>query len=326
MDYIATYKDRFGVEPIVRVLNEHGITIALSTYYAYAARGFGPTDAEVEEAYAANEVYDLWDSNRRLYGQHKLWKSARRAGEVAGRERGRDQVARLMRIAGVRGVVRGKRSTVTTRPDTSAPRHPDHVNRAWDTPARPDQWWVADFSYVWTLAGFCYVSFVTDVYSRRILGWRVTTSKATPLVLSALEQAIFTRRRGQADHGFEFTTRGLVHHSDAGSQYTSLAFTEELREAGITGSIGTVGDALDNALMESTIGLFKTEVIEHEKPNGRNWSGRAEVEKALAEWVHWYNATRLHTSIDDVPPIEYEEAYHHRTTSSPSDYAEAAVA
>jgi hypothetical protein len=147
---------------------------------------------------------------------------------------------------------------------------------------------VADFTYVWTLAGFVYVSFVTDVYSRRILGWRVTTTKTTPLVLSALEQAIFTRRRLSTDGGFEFTSTGLVHHSDAGSQYTSLAFTEELRDAGITGSIGTVGDALDNALMESTIGLYKTEVIEHEKPTGRSWSGRAEVEKATASWVHWF--------------------------------------
>ena len=322
MDYIATYKDRFGVEPIVEVLNEHGITIALSTYYAHAARGFGPTKAELVDAYAANQLHRLWTKNRGLYGQHKLWKSARRAGVI----RGRDQVARLMGIAGICGVRRGKRCTVTTRREDSAPRHPDHINRAWGTPTRPDQWWVADFSYVWTLAGFVYVSFVTDVYSRRILGWRVTTSKATALVLSALEQAIFTRRRGHTDHGFAFTTTGLVHHSDAGSQYTSVAFTQELLEAGITGSIGTVGDALDNALMESTIGLYKTEVIEHDKPTGRSWSGRAEVEMATASWVHWYNATRLHTSIDDIPPIEYEEAYHHRTTGSPHSYDETAVA
>ena len=326
MDYIATYKDRFGVEPIVEVLNEHGITIALSTYYEHAARGFGPTAAELEDAYAANEVHRLWTKNRCLYGQHKLWKAARRSGGLCGVQRGRDQVARLMHTAGIRGVVRGKRSTITTISEPAAPRHPDHINRAWDTPTRPDQWWVADFSYVWTLAGFVYVSFVTDVYSRRILGWRVTTSKTTPLVLSALEQAIFTRRRGSADHGFEFTTTGLVHHSDAGSQYTSVAFTEELREAGITGSIGTVGDALDNALMESTIGLFKTEVIEHEKPTGRSWSGRAEVEKATASWVHWYNTTRLHTSINDIPPVEYEEDYHHKASDSPDSYSRTAAA
>lgn len=317
MDYIATYKHRFGVEPIIAVLNEHGVTIAPSTYYEYAARDFGPTAADLFEACAANELYDLWVANRRLYGQHKLWKAAHRAGIV----RGRDQVARLMQITGICGAVRGKHTTTTTRRSQApAARHPDHINRAWDAPTRPDQWWVADFTYVWTLAGFCYVSFVTDVFSRRILGWRVTTSKTTPLVLSALEQAVFTRRRGQADHGFAFTTHGLVHHSDAGSQYTSLAFTDELLQAGITGSIGTVGDALDNALMESTIGLYKTEVIDQH--SGQSWRGRADVEKATAEWVHWYNTSRLHTSIGDVPPIEYEEAYHHRTTG----YAQNAVA
>lgn len=211
-----------------------------------------------------------------------------------------------MKLLGVDGVRRGKHRTVTTERDDRVPRHPDHVKRRWGLPGRPDQWWVADFTYVWTTAGFCYVSFITDVYSRRILGWRVTTSKATPLVLSALEQALFTRRRTS----FEFTTTGLLHHSDAGSQYTSLAFTEALVDAGITGSIGTVGDALDNALMESTIGLFKTEVIEHERPI---WTGWRQVEEATASWVHWYNSERLHSSIGDVPPVEHEQAYYDST-------------
>jgi putative transposase len=319
VDYIATYKDRFGVEPIVEVLNEHGITIALSTYYEYAARRFGPTETELDDAYAVERVRDLWVANRCLYGQHKLWKAARRTGI----DRGRDQVARLMQIADIHGVRRGKHTTITTHRQDGAPRHPDHVKRAWDAPTRPDQWWVADFTYVWTLIGFVYVSFVTDVFSRRILGWRVSSSKTTPLVLSALEQAVFTRRRGHMDHGFKFTTTGLVHHSDAGSQYTSLAFTDALIEAGITGSIGTVGDALDNALMESTIGLFKTEVIEHEKTT---WTGRADVEKATASWVHWYNASRLHTSIGDVPPVEYEQAHHSRITNEPIGYSQSTVA
>lgn len=208
MDYIATHHKDFGVEPIVDVLNEHGIAIALSTYYEYAARDFGPSVAELHDAHAANELHRLWVLNRRLYGQHKLWKSAHRAGIV----RGRDQVARLMSLTSINGVRRGKRSTVTTRRDESAPRHPDHIKRAWATPTRPDQWWVADFTYVWTLAGFVYVSFITDVYSRRILGWRVMTSKTTPLMLSALEQAVFTRRRHSAQGGFEFTTTGLVQH------------------------------------------------------------------------------------------------------------------
>lgn len=277
--------------------------IAPSTYHAYAARGFGPTDAERADADAAHGLRRLWERERGLYGQLKLWHTARREGHPWGR----DQVARLMDIAGIEGIRRGKRTTVTTQRDETAARHPDHIKRRWKWPTRPDQWWVADFSYVWTLAGFCYISFVTDVFSRRILGWRVSTSKATPLVLSALEQALFTRRRTS----FEFCSHGLVHHSDAGSQYTSLAFTQALRDAGLTGSIGTVGDALDNALMESAIGLFKTEVIDHEKTTWTSWR---DVEKAAASWVHWYNTSRLHSAIRHLPPTEYETAYHQSTT------------
>jgi len=217
---------------------------------------------------------------------------------------GRDQVGRLMRIAGVQGVRRGVHRTVTTTRDERAPRHPDLVKRRWTGPNRPDAVWVADFTYVWTACGFCYVSFVTDVYSRRILGWRVSMSKTTDLVTAALAQALATRRRADS----EFTARGLVHHSDAGSQYTALAFTEQLREAGISGSIGTVGDALDNALMESTIGLYKTECI---TPGAgtKNWSGLRDVEGETAEWVRWYNHERIHSSIDYMTPIEREVVY-----------------
>src|SRR3954464_14168179 len=156
--------------------------------------------------------------------------------------------------------------------------------------------------------GFVYVSFVTDVYSRRILGWRVSTSKTTPLVTSALEQALFTRRRGNA----VFTAVGLIHHSDAGSQYTSLAFTEALTDAGIAGSIGSVGDALDNALMESTIGLFKTELIDRQ----RSWTGRNQVERETAAWVHWFNTERLHSATDYRPPVEFETNYYRDTTTT----------
>lgn len=302
IDYVRAYAGVFGVEPILAVLNRHGLGIAPSTYYAHAKRGFAPTEAELADAYAANDLFDLWVANRRLYGRRKLWKAARRTGM----DIGRDQVARLMGIAGMDGVRRGRRRTVTTERDPRAARHPDHIRRRWSWPTRPDQWWVADFTYVWTTAGFCYVSLITDVFSRRVLGWRVTTSKTTPLVLSALEQALFTRRRTS----FEFTTTGLLHHSDAGSQYTSLAFTEALIDAGITGSIGTVGDALDNALMESTIGLFKTEVIDHERPVWTSWR---QVEQATASWVHWYNHQRLHSSIGHVPPAEYEHAHYDST-------------
>lgn len=303
IEYVRQHAARFGVEPILSVLAQYDIKVAPSTYHAYAARGFGPTRADLDDAFAANRLYDLWVGHRRLYGRRKLWKAAIRAGI----DIGRDQVERLMGIVGISGTRRGRGTTVTTRSDPRAPRYPDHVNRRWSWPTRPDLWWVADFTYVWTLAGFCYVSFITDVYSRRILGWRVTTTKQTPLVTSAMEQALFTRRRTNV----QFTATGLVHHSDAGAQYTSIAFTEALREAGITGSIGTVGDALDNALMESTIGLFKTEVIDHEHTT---WTGWRHVEQATASWVWWYNNERLHSSIGDVPPIEYETAYYASTT------------
>ncbi|MGJ0205189.1 IS3 family transposase [Leucobacter sp. gxy201] len=210
IDYVREHRERFGVEPILTVLAEHGIGVAPSTYYAHAARGFGPSSRDLDEAYVANALYDLWKRNRRLYGRRKLWRAAWRAGM----EIGRDRVERLMRLAGISGIRRGRRRIVTTVSDPKVARHPDHVQRQWSWPSRPDQWWVADFTYVWTTAGFCYVSFITDVFSRSILGWRVMTSKTTTLVLSALEQSLFTRRRTNVG----FTTTGLLHHSDAGSQ------------------------------------------------------------------------------------------------------------
>lgn len=279
------------------MLSEHDVAIAPSTYYAHKASPV--SDADWDDAHMANTALDIWRANRSVYGADKLATAMRKAGYDVGR----DQVARLMRIVGIEGVRRGKHRTVTTTRDPNAARHPDLIQRAWKTPTRPDQWWVADFTYVWTLEGFVYTSFVTDVCSRRILGWRVSASKTTPLVMSALEQALFTRRR----HDVAFTSKGLVFHSDAGSQYTAIAFTDALIEAGIAPSIGTVGDALDNALMESTIGLYKTELIEHNR--SRCWHGRAEVERETASWVHWYNTTRIHHSIGKMSPIEFEEHY-----------------
>ena len=272
--------------------------IAPQTYYRWLACPVRPT--ELEEAYLVNQIVDIYRRNKCVYGVRKMWHAARRAGLRIGR----DQVGRLMRIAGIQGVRRGVHRTVTTVRDERATRHPDLVKRGWKVPNRPDALWCADFTYVWTTCGFCYVSFVTDVYSRRILGWRAAMSKTSDLVSAALAQASATRRRADA----EFTSRGLIHHSDAGSQYTALAFTEELVAAGIAGSIGTVGDALDNALMESTIGLYKTECI---MPGSRvrNWSGLPEVERETAEWVRWYNHERIHSSIDYLTPTEREMVY-----------------
>jgi putative transposase len=208
VDYIGTYRDRFGVEPICRVLSEHDVPIAPSTYWARKACPV--TDADWDDAHMANTALDIWRANRSLYGADKLTTAMQKAGHKIGR----DQIARLMRILGIEGARRGRHRTVTTRPDPAAERHRDLINRAWKNATRPDQWWVADFTYVWTLAGFAYVSFVTDVCSRRILGWRVSMAKTTPLVMAALEQALFTRRR----HNARFTAKGVVFHSDAGSQ------------------------------------------------------------------------------------------------------------
>ena len=296
--YIDQYRDRFGVEPICRVLTEHDMQIAPSSYYAHRRRPV--SDALRTEAALVNAVIDLHVKNRGVYGIRKMWHAMTQAGHQVGR----DQVARLMTIAGVQGVSRGQHATATTRRGSGEDhsRAADLIERNWSAPTHPDQWWVADFSYVWTLVGFCYVSFLVDVYSRRILGWRVSMSKTTALVMSAVEQALFTRRRTDT----RFTATGLVHHSDAGSQYTSIVFTTALIEAGIAPSIGTVGDALDNALMESTIGLYKTELIDR-RP--RTWTGPAEVETATADWVHWFNTERLHSSINYLPPIAYEQQY-----------------
>jgi transposase InsO family protein len=296
--YIDDYRERFGIEPICAVLTEHDVPIAPNTYHAHKKTPIPESD--LEDAYLVNAVVTLWRTNNELYGIRKMWHAMRRSGYTIGR----DQVGRLMRIAGVQGVRRGDHRTVTTTRGQGAPRHPDLVKRGWNKPTKPDMWWVADFTYVWTLTGFVYVSFITDVYSRRILGWRVMSTKETELVASAVEQSLATRRR----YNSRFTTTGLVHHSDAGSQYTSIAFTEALNEAGIAGSIGTVGDALDNALMESTIGLYKTELINH-RSDRKMWENKTTVETVTAEWVHWYNNTRLHSSIGYMPPIEKEMEY-----------------
>ena len=279
------------------MLCEHDVPIAPSTYYAHRADPV--SQAGWDDAHRANAALGLWGANRSLYGADKLATAMRKAGHDVGR----DQVGRLMGIVGIEGVRRGRHTTVTTRRDANAARHPDLIRRRWRLPTRPDQWWVADFTYVWTLEGFVYTSFVSDVCSRRILGWRVSPSKATSLVMAALEQALFTRRRTDA----RFTAQGLVFHSDAGSQYTAISFTEALLDAGIAPSVGTVGDALDNALIESTIGLYKTELIEHDRT--RSWTGRAEVEVETASWVHWFNTTRIHHSIGKQSPIEFEEHY-----------------
>jgi putative transposase len=209
-----------------------------------------------------------------------------------------------MRELGIAGAVRGKK-VITTMPDPAATRAPDRLDRDF-VAAAPNRCWVADFTHVATWAGVVYVAFVVDTFSRRIVGWSAATSKETQLVLDALEMALWQRDRDEHPH-----VRGeLIHHSDAGSQYTSFRLAEHLDAAGIAASIGSVGDAYDNALMESTIGLFKTELIKPQRP----WKTLSQVELATAEWIDWYCHRRLHGEIGHVPPVEYETNYYTELT------------
>ena len=236
------------------------------------------------------EVRRIWNENRQVYGARKVWKQARReAIPVA-----RCTVERLMRELGLRGVLRGRR-VKTTIADEQAERPRDLVNRQF-VAERPNQLWVADLTYVSTWRGFVYTAFVIDVYSRKIVGWRVSSSLRTDLALDALEQALWAR--AELDE--------LIHHSDRGMQYVSIRYTERLAEAGIETSVGSVGDSYDNALAETIIGLYKTEEI---RPHGP-WRNIDEVEFATAEWVDWFNNRRLLQPLGDIPPAEYEENYY----------------
>ncbi|MGW4551867.1 IS3 family transposase [Streptomyces violaceorubidus] len=299
--FIDEHRDRFGgVEPICRVLTGHDCKIAPSTYYAHKKRMIDPSARTVRDTELKELIRQVHTDNYRVYGARKIWRELNRRGhEVA-----RCTVERLMRELGISGAVRGKK-VITTIPDQQAERAPDRVDRDFVASA-PNRCWVADFTHVATWAGVVYVAFVVDTFSRRIVGWSAATSKETQLVLDALEMALWQRDRDEHPH-----VRGeLVHHSDAGSQYTSFRLAEHLDAAGIAASIGSVGDAYDNALMESTIGLFKTELIKPQRP----WKTLSQVELATAEWIDWYCHRRLHGEIGHVPPVEYETNYYLTTT------------
>jgi putative transposase len=283
--YIDAYRDRFGVEPIC-----HALQVAPSTYYA--ARRRPPSARAVRDAELAPKVLQVFNDNDRVYGVRKLWRQLQRQGEQVGR----DQVGRLMHRLGIAGVVRGTTRRTTTVADPAAVRAPDLVNRQF-VATRPNQLWVSDFTHVATWSGTSYVAFVIDVYSRLIVGWRAAATMRTELVLDALEMAVW-RRADVLD--------GLVCHSDAGSQYTSIRYTDRLADIGAAPSIGTVGDSYDNSLAESTIGLFKTELIRRHGP----WRTVDDVELAALGWIDWYNTRRLHSELGHVPPAEHEAAYY----------------
>lgn len=245
----------------------------------------------------------LWVANRKVYGAHKLWKAARRAGH----DIGRDQVARLMRELGICGVSRLRKKVFTTRPDPDATRAPDLVMRNF-VADRPDALWVTDLTYVPTRSGMAYVCFIVDAFSRRIVGWRVAANMKTDMVLDALEMARVTRGARRLI--------GLVAHSDAGSQFTSVRFTERLDEIGARPSIGTVADSYDNALAETTNGLYKTECVYG--PDTAGWDDVDHLELATLGWVHWFNEQRLHGHCGDVPPAEFEAAFYAAQQPAPT--------
>lgn len=244
----------------------------------------------------------LWVHNYSVYGRRKLWKAAKRAGIDVGR----DRVARLMATQGIRGASRAKKH-FTTKADPAAVRAPDLVKRNF-TATRPDALWVADFTYCSTWSGIVYVAFAVDVYSRRIVGWKAARSMSAALVVDALNMAAWSRRHTSLE--------GLICHTDAGSQYTSIAYTDRIDEVGAAPSIGTVGDSYDNALAESAIGLYKTEL--HRNPaalakNGGPWRGLDDLEIATCGWVSWFNEERLHSELDDRTPAEAEAAWRDAT-------------
>jgi len=296
--FIDEVRAEFGVEPVCRALQ-----VAPSTYYAARHRQLRPSARTVRDVVMAEVLMVLWVTNRKVYGAHKLWKAARRAGH----DIGRDQVARLMRQLGIEGVSRLRKKVFTTRADPDAVRAPDLVNRNF-TADRPDALWVTDLTYVPTRSGMAYVCFIVDAFSRMIVGWRVAANMKTDMVLDALEMA-------RAARGARRLV-GLVAHSDAGSQFTSVRFTERLDEIGARPSIGTVADSYDNALAETTNGLYKTECVYG--PDTAGWDDVDHLELATLGWVHWFNEERLHGHCGDIPPAEFEAAFYAAQQADPA--------
>ena len=293
--FIDAHRTEHGVEPICEELQ-----IAPSTYYEHRARQADPqrSPPRVQRDRAlVPEIRRVYEENFHVYGGRKVWRQLGREDFIVAR----CTVERLMRSLGLQGVVRGRKCRTTTAED-GAERPLDHVKRQFQA-SRPNQLWVADFTYVATWAGFVYVAFVIDVFARRIIGWRVARSMRAELVLDALEQALWSRS----------SVHGVVHHSDRGSQYLSIRYSERLTEAGAQPSVGSVGDSYDNALAETIIGLYKAEVIHRRGP----WRHLEAVEYATLEWVDWFNHRRLLEPIGNVPPAEFEASYHQSTGQLP---------
>lgn len=292
--FVDQHKEQYGVEPICRQ-----IQIAPSSYYEHKARERDPDrlpDRIKRDKELESDIQRVWKNNFKVYGANKVWRQLLREGIVTAR----CTVERLMKKLGLQGVRRGRRCWTTITDDLLA-RPIDKVNRQFAA-IQPNQLWVADITFVATWTGFVYVAFITDVFARYIVGWQVSRSLHTDIVLDALEQALWARRE----------TKGLIHHSDRGSQYLSIRYTERLAEANIEASVGSVGDSYDNALAETINGLYKTEVIRHRGP----WRTIDEVEFATLEWVDWFNHRRLLEPIGNIPPAEFEMAYYRQLKGS----------
>ena len=284
VSFIDANGAELGVAPICKVLQ-----IAPSTYYTAKTR---PVSARASRDVVLTALIQvMFTANYSVYGARKMWKAMRRAGEDVGR----DQVARLMRNMGLRGVRRG-RQVFTTHQDKTATRAPDLVDRKF-VADRPNALWVTDLTYVPTWSAMAYVCFIVDVFSRTIVGWRVAANMQTEMVIDAVDMACF-HRGARLD--------GLVFHSDAGSQFTSIRYTERLDDIGARPSIGTIADSFDNALAETVNGLYKTELIRRRAP----WRTVDDVELATLGWVHWFNTSRLHGTLGDIPPVEFEAAHY----------------
>lgn len=293
--FVDEHRDTFGVEPICRQL-----PMAPSVYYEAKACERDPSRRSARQRRDETlkpEIRRVFEENFGVYGVRKVWIQLNREGIVVAK----CTVRRLMREMGLRGATRGRAFTVTTRPGSGTPRPADLVDRQFGTD-EPNRLWVSDITYVASWNGFVYTCFVVDCYARRIVGWRVATTLRTELVLDAVEQAICER--------LDTTTSGVVLHSDAGSQYLSIRYGERLATAGIEPSIGSVGDSYDNALAETIIGLYKTEVIRRQGP----WRGVDDVEFATLTWVDWWNNRRILEPIGDIPPAEKEANYYRQHT------------
>lgn len=286
--YIEKRRGSFGVEPICRVLE-----VPVSTFYARRSRV--PSRRELEDRELVREIHAARAGYRRIYGVRKTWKELRRRGV----EVGRDRVARLMRQEGLEGVRRGKRKRTTIPDEQAVERARDLVQRDF-TATRPNEKWVADITYVRTWQGFCYLAFILDVFSRMLVGWQLATHLRTELVLDALEMASGLRRPGE----------GLIAHSDRGSQYTSITYTDRLDELGIAPSVGSRGDVLDNAMAEAWVASYKSELVD-----GRPFPGFEHAEHETLHWIGFYNEDRLHEELGDVPPAEYERNHDKKANS-----------